>query len=154
MWGHFFVLACSSVISGVMYRTSPVEFKPLQWEATFQTKYISNKPLSGLMLTSACQPWVILANEVNPCWPQTRARLITCWDEDWLGGNPIGTKGTSIVTKKFLYVYKVKLESMFEQWLYRPTQAVVVVVFLHDKVFFNSCSGPLDFFYTLSLKLV
>ena len=92
-----------------------------------------------VMLTSTFQPWVILANEVNPCGPQTRAWLITCWDEDWLGGNPIGTKGTSIVTKKFLYecVYKVKLESMFEQWLYRPTQAVVVVVFLHDKVFFQ-----------------
>ena len=71
---------------------------------------------------------------VNACWPQTdvqnhfvenvlRQRLM--WAE------------TSIGTKEFLYVcvYKEKLESMFEQWLYRSTQAVVVVVFLHDKVF-------------------
>ena len=28
-----FVLARSRVISGIMYKTSPVEFKSLQWEA-------------------------------------------------------------------------------------------------------------------------
>ena len=33
MWSHFFVLASSRVISGIMNRTSPVEFKPFQWEA-------------------------------------------------------------------------------------------------------------------------
>ena len=106
-----------------------------------------------VMLTSAFQPWVILANEVNPCGPQTRARLITCWDEDWLGGNPIGTKGTSIVTKKFLYVGMCIKRSWSRRWgsdSIDPLRLLSLLFFFTIKSFFNSCSGPLDFFYTLS----
>ena len=90
---------------------------------------------------------------VNSCWPQTvvqnhfvenvvRQRLM--WAE------------TSIGTKELLYVcvYKEKLESMFEQWLYRPTQAVVVVVFLHDKVFFQFLLRTPRFHFTLSLSWI
>ena len=107
-----------------------------------------------VMLTSTFQPWDILANKVNPCRPQTRARLITRWDEDWLGGNPIGSRRASIVVEKFLYVHKVRLGPKFKQWLCKPTQAVVVVVFLHDKVFCQFLLRTPRFHFTLSLELV
>ena len=64
-----------------------------------------------LKLTSALSAWVILVNEVDPCRPQNWAvdnmlrRRLTGRKPHW----------DSIVTKKFLYVYKMKLQSMFEQ---------------------------------------
>ena len=88
-----------------------------------------------VMLTSTFQAWVILTDKANPCVPQTGARLITCWDEETRRKTSLGTKGTSIVLKKFLYVYKGGLGPKSSQWLCKLTQAVIVVVFLHDKVF-------------------
>ena len=43
-----------------------------------------------VMLTSAFQPWVILANEVNPCRPQDWA-VDNMLRRRLTGGNPIGT---------------------------------------------------------------
>ena len=78
-------------------------------------------------------------------------QLITCWDEDWRAETPLWLHCKQ---RNSYTCIKWGCSPMLGQWLCRPTQAVVVVVFLHDKVFFYSCSGPLDFFYSLSLKLV
>ena len=71
------------------------------------------------------------------------------------GRKPHWNKGNLHCNKEILvcvYVHKEELESMFASDSANPLLSLLF--FFTMKSFFNSCSGPLDLFYTLSLKLV
>ena len=89
-------------------------------------------------LTSAFSPMIILTTELMHAGLRLVSKITfvdnilrLMIDEDWRGRKPpLGQRNSCMYA-----CIKEKLEPMFGQWLCRPTQAVVVVVFLHDKVF-------------------
>ena len=80
-------------------------------------------------------------------------QLITCWDEDWRAETPLWLHCKQRNSCMYACI-RERLQPRFGQWLCRPTQAVVVVVFLHDKVFCQFLLRTPRFHFTLSLSLL
>ena len=108
-------------------------------------------------LTSAFSPMIILTTELMHAGLRLVSKITfvdnilrLMIDEDWRGRKPpLGQRNSCMYA-----CIKEKLEPMFGQWLCRPTQAVVVVVFLHDKVFCQFLLRTPRFHFTLSLSLL
>ena len=61
-------------------------------------------------------------------------QLITCWDEDWRAETPLWLHCKQRNYCMYACI-RERLQPRFGQCLCRSTQAVIFVVFLHDKVF-------------------
>ena len=127
-------------------------------EDTWYLQSLDSEQMVGHMsrLTSAFSPMIILTTELMHAGLRLVSKITfvdnilrLMIDEDWRGRKPpLGQRNSCMYA-----CIKEKLEPMFGQWFYRPTQAVMLLFFT-IKSFFNSCSGPLDLFYSLSLSWI
>ena len=109
------------------------------------------------MLTSAFSPMIILTTELMHAGLRLVSKITfvdnilrLMIDEDWRGRKPpLGQRNSCMYA-----CIKEKLEPMFGQWLLRPTRLLSLLFFCTIKSFVNSCSGPLDLFYSLSLSWI